>query len=111
MKLHHFVTASSSAGKLVYKILFTDGDEREVPLAQPSLFSICRRPWSHLKEELDEQLRLLGFHTQHGAVNQEEEEAPADHYTMYHAWASSSSYQDEGASSLYLGATSWPSWD
>jgi hypothetical protein len=31
---------------------------------------------------LDEQLRLLGFHTQQGAANQEEE-APANHYTMF----------------------------
>jgi hypothetical protein len=37
-------------------MLFTDGDEREVPLSQPSLFSLCRRPWSRSKEELDEQL-------------------------------------------------------
>jgi hypothetical protein len=43
------------------------------------LFSLCSKPWSRSKEELeelDEQLRLLGFHTQQGAVNQEE--APAD---------------------------------
>jgi hypothetical protein len=90
MKLYHFVTANSCAGKLVYRMLFTDGDEREVPLPQPSLFSFSRRPWSRSKEELDKQLRLLGFHTQHGAVNREEEEAPVDHYTMYHAGASSS---------------------
>jgi hypothetical protein len=32
MKLHHFVTANSCAGKLVYRMLFTDGEEREVPL-------------------------------------------------------------------------------
>jgi hypothetical protein len=32
MKVHHFVTANSCAGSLVYRILFTDGDEREVPL-------------------------------------------------------------------------------
>jgi hypothetical protein len=99
------------AGKLVYRMLFTDGEEREVPLPQPSLFSICRRPWSRSKEELDEQLRLLGFHTQQGAVNQQED-APADLYTMYHAGASSSLYQDEGSSSSYFeGVTSWPSWD
>jgi hypothetical protein len=61
MKLHHFVTANSCAGKLVYNMVFTDGDEREVPLPQPSLFSVCRGPWSRSKEELDEQLRLLGF--------------------------------------------------
>jgi hypothetical protein len=63
MKLHHFVTANSCVGKLVYRMLFTDREEREVPLPQPSLFSVCRRPWSCSKEELDEQLRLLGFHT------------------------------------------------
>jgi hypothetical protein len=61
---------------------------------------------------LDEQLGLLGFHVQHGVVDQEEEEASADHYTAYHTEASSSSYQDEGASSSYFrDATSWPSWD
>jgi hypothetical protein len=40
MNLHHFVTANSCAGKLVYRMLFTDRDEREDPLPQPSLFSI-----------------------------------------------------------------------
>jgi hypothetical protein len=64
MKVHHFVTANSCAGSLVYRMIFTDGDEREVPLPQPSLFSICRTPCSCSKEELDEQLRLLGFHRQ-----------------------------------------------
>jgi hypothetical protein len=44
MKLHYFVTANSCAGKLVYRMLFTDGEEREVPLPQPSLFSIDNRP-------------------------------------------------------------------
>jgi hypothetical protein len=110
MKLHHFVTANSCAGKLVYRMLFIDGDEREVPLSQPHLFSLCRKPWSRSKEELDEQLRLLGFHTQQGTMNQEEE-ALADNYAMYHAGASSNSYQDEGTSSSHFGgATSWPSW-
>jgi hypothetical protein len=66
MNVQHFVTANSCAGSLVYRILFTDGDEREVPLPQPSLFSICRGPWSRSKEELDEQLRLLSFHMQQG---------------------------------------------
>jgi hypothetical protein len=112
MKLHHFVTANLCAGKLVYRMLFTNGEEREVPLLQPSLFSIYRRTWSRSKEELDEQLRLIGFHVQQGIVDQEEDEAPADHYAMYHTGAPTSSYQDEGASSSYFGdATSWPSWD
>jgi hypothetical protein len=97
MKFHHFVTANSYVGKLVYRMLFIDGEEREVPL-----------PWSRSKVELDEQLGLLGFHVQHGAVDQEEEEAPAYHYTTYHTGAPSSSYQDEGASLSYFGdATSW----
>jgi hypothetical protein len=69
IKLHHFVTANSCAGKLVYRMLFSDGEEREIPLPQSSLFTIHRRPWSRSKEELDEQLRLLGFHVQHGAVD------------------------------------------
>jgi hypothetical protein len=64
MKVHHFVNTNSCAGSLVYRMLFTDGDEREVPLSQPSLFIICRGSWPLSKEELDGQLRLLGFHMQ-----------------------------------------------
>jgi hypothetical protein len=84
-------------------MLFTDGEEREVPLPQPSLFSIDNRPWSRTKEELDEQLRVLGFNVQHGVVDQEEEEEPAYHYTTYHTGAPSSSYQDEGLLRHILG--------
>jgi hypothetical protein len=109
MKYHQFVTANSCAGGLVYRMLFTDGDEREVPLPQSSLFSVHRKPWSRSKEELDEQLRLLGFHGQH-----QEEEAATDDYTTHYTGASSSSYHDEGASSSYYGGNtsyaSWPSW-
>jgi hypothetical protein len=83
MKIHHFVTANSCAGKLVYKMLFTNGEEREVPLPQPSLFSVCKGPWSCSKEELDKQLRLLGFHIQQGAEDQVEEEAPALHHVPH----------------------------
>jgi hypothetical protein len=111
MKVHHFVTANSCARSLVYRMLFTDGDEREVLLPQPSLFSICRGPWSRSKEEYDEQLRLLGFHMKQGLESQEEE-APSDYYTVHHTGAPSSSYQDEGTSLSYFGdATSWTSWD
>jgi hypothetical protein len=91
MKVHHFVTANSCARSLVYRMLFTDGDEREVPLPQPSLFSICRMPWSCSKNELDEQLWLLGFHRQQGSESQEGE-TPYDYYAMHHTGASSSSY-------------------
>ena len=106
MKTHHFVTADSSMEGLVYKMLFTDGDEREIPLPQSTLFSIYRRPWSCSKEEVDEQLRLLGFHRQH------QEDVPSYDYSAHYGGASSSSYQDEGTSSPYYGgAPSWPAWD
>ena len=65
MKTYHFATANSSTESLVYRMLFTDGDEREIPLPQPTLFSICTMPWLCSKEEVDEQLHLLGFHGQH----------------------------------------------
>ena len=32
MKTHHFVTATSDLNNLVYRMLFTDGDEREILL-------------------------------------------------------------------------------
>jgi hypothetical protein len=87
MKVHQFFTANSCAGGLVYRMLFIDGDEREVSLPQPSLFSIRGMSWSCSKEELDEQLRLLGFHGQH-----QEEEAATDDYVVHYTGASSSSY-------------------
>ena len=106
MKLHKFVTAESYAGNLVYKMLFIDDSERRVPLPQQDLLSIGRKPWSRSKEELDEQLRTLGFHGQHpGLFN--------DSYNMHYPGAPSSSYQDDGASSSHYGggATQWPTWD
>ena len=42
MKEHKFVTTRSHAGIIVYRMLFSDGDEKEVPLPQPALFSIHR---------------------------------------------------------------------
>ena len=32
MKTHHFVTTTSDLDSLVYRMLFTDGDEREILL-------------------------------------------------------------------------------
>src|SRR4051794_38753947 len=75
MKGHQFVTANSFIGGLVYRMVFADGEEREAPLPQPSLFSICRKPGLRSKEELDEQLNLSKFYGKH----QEEEEA-VDNY-------------------------------
>ena len=70
MKIHKFVTAESCAGNLVYRMIFIDDDERQVPLPQLGLLSVRRKQWSRSKEELDEQLRTLVFHGQHpGAIN------------------------------------------
>ena len=105
MKAHHFVTTGSTLESLVYRMLFTDGEEREIPLPQTTLFSISQGPLSRSKEEMDEKLCILGFqgHYQGDAPSYD----PSVHYTG----ESSSSYQDEGASSSYYGgAPSWSPW-
>ncbi|KAK1607800.1 hypothetical protein QYE76_031473 [Lolium multiflorum] len=71
MKGHQFVTTNSNLENIVYRMLFIDGDEREIPLPQADLFSVRRRPWSRSKEEVDEQLRILGFHQQHDSEDAE----------------------------------------
>lgn len=40
MKSHHFVTTDSTLDNMVYRMLFADGDEKEIPLPQPGLFNI-----------------------------------------------------------------------
>ncbi|KAK1692197.1 hypothetical protein QYE76_008894 [Lolium multiflorum] len=35
MKSHHFVTTDSTLDNMVYRMLFADGDEKEIPLPQP----------------------------------------------------------------------------
>ncbi|KAK1618948.1 hypothetical protein QYE76_024465 [Lolium multiflorum] len=106
MKSHQFVTADSSLDNIVYRMLFADGEEREVPLPQPDLFSIHREPWSRSKEEVDEQLNIQGFHQQHDSEDAE----PSYDYTVTYPGASSSTYPDP-SSSYYGGATSWAPWD
>ncbi|KAK1685252.1 hypothetical protein QYE76_046100 [Lolium multiflorum] len=71
MKSHQFVTADSSMDNIVYRMLFADGDEREVLLPQTDLFSVGRKPWSRSKEEVDEQLKIQGFHQQHDSEDAE----------------------------------------
>ncbi|KAK1645439.1 hypothetical protein QYE76_063244 [Lolium multiflorum] len=106
MKSHQFVTADSSLDNIIYRMLFADGEEREVPLPQPDLFSIHREPWSRSKEEVDEQLKIQGFHQQHDSEDAE----PSYDYTVTYPGASSSTYPDP-SSSYYGGATSWAPWD
>ena len=107
MKGHQFVTTNSNLENIVYRMLFIDGDEREIPLPQADLFSVRRRPWSRSKEEVDEQLRIRGFHQQHDSEDAE----PSDGYTVTYPGESSSMYQGQDPSSSYYGgATSWAPW-
>ncbi|KAK1620575.1 hypothetical protein QYE76_026092 [Lolium multiflorum] len=104
MKSHQFVTTDSSLDNMVYRMLFSDGDEREIPLPQQDLFSIDRKPWSRSKEEVDEQLKIQGFHQQHDS---EDAESSYDYIVTYPG-ASSSTYPEyDPSSSYYGGASSW----
>ena len=106
MKAHHFVNTSSTLEKLVYRMLFIDGEEREIPLPQKTLFSISQGPLSHSKVEMDDKLRSLNFHGHY------QEEAPSYDPVVHYIGESSSSYHDEGASSSYYGgASTWAPWD
>ncbi|KAK1614192.1 hypothetical protein QYE76_019709 [Lolium multiflorum] len=108
MKSHQFVTADSSMDNIVYRMLFADGDEREVLLPQIDLFSVHRQPWSRSKEEVDEQLKIQGFHQQHDSEDAE----PSYDYTVTYPVASSSTYPEPGRSSSYYGdTTSWGPWE
>ncbi|KAK1621054.1 hypothetical protein QYE76_026571 [Lolium multiflorum] len=108
MKSHHFVTADSTLDNMVYRMLFSDGDEKEIPLPQPGLFSIDRQSWSCTKEEVDEHMKIQDFHQQHDS-----EDAEASHdYTVTYPGASSSTYPEYDPSSSYYGdITSWDRWD
>ncbi|KAK1694324.1 hypothetical protein QYE76_011021 [Lolium multiflorum] len=108
MKSHQFVTADSSMDNIVYRMLFADGDEREVLLPQTDLFSVGRKPWSRSKEEVDEKLKIQGFHQQHDSEDAE----PSYDYTVTYPVASSSTYLEPGRSSSYYGdTTSWGPWE
>ncbi|KAK1651765.1 hypothetical protein QYE76_069570 [Lolium multiflorum] len=108
MKSHQFVTTDSSSDNIVYRMLFADGEEREVPLPQPDLFSVDRKPWSRSKEEMDEKMKIQGFHQQHDS----EEAEPSYEYAITYPGASSSTYPEYDPSSSYYGdATSWAPWD
>ncbi|KAK1619662.1 hypothetical protein QYE76_025179 [Lolium multiflorum] len=108
MKNHQFVTADSSLDDIVYRMLFSDGEEREVPLPQPDLFSVDRKPWSRSKEEMDEKMKIEGFHQQHDSEDAE----PSYDYTVTYPGASSSTYPEyDPSSSYYGGPTSWAPWD
>ncbi|KAK1663088.1 hypothetical protein QYE76_051247 [Lolium multiflorum] len=108
MKSHHFVTTDSTVDNMVYRMLFADGDEKEIPLPQPGLFNIDRQSWSLTKEEVDEHMKIQDFHQQHDSEDAE----PSYDYTVTYPDASSSTYPEPGRSSSYYGdTTSWGPWE
>ncbi|KAK1614272.1 hypothetical protein QYE76_019789 [Lolium multiflorum] len=78
MKSHHFVTTDSTVDNMVYRMLFADGDEKEIPLPQPGLFNIDRQSWSRTNEEVEEHMKIQDFHQQHDSEDAE----PSYDYTV-----------------------------
>ncbi|KAK1665348.1 hypothetical protein QYE76_053507 [Lolium multiflorum] len=100
--LDDFLTLVRKAGLTAYM-----EDERKL-LPQTDLFSVGRKPWSRSKEEVDEQLKIQGFHQQHDSEDAE----PSYDYTVTYPVASSSTYLEPGRSSSYYGdTTSWGPWE
>ncbi|KAK1665437.1 hypothetical protein QYE76_053596 [Lolium multiflorum] len=108
MKSHHFVTTDSTINNMVYRMLFADGNEKEIPLPQPGLFNIDRQSWSLTKEAVEEHMKIQEFHQQHDSENAE----PSYDYTVTYPDVSSSTYLEPGRSSSYYGdITSWGPWE
>ncbi|KAK1678621.1 hypothetical protein QYE76_039469 [Lolium multiflorum] len=108
MKSHHFVTTDSTIDNMVYRMLFADGNEKEIPLPQPGLFNIDRQSWSLTKEAVEEHMKIQEFHQQHDSENAE----PSYDYTVTYPDISSSTYLEPGRSSSYYGdTTSWGPWE
>ncbi|KAK1667124.1 hypothetical protein QYE76_055283 [Lolium multiflorum] len=107
MKSHHFVTTNSTIDNIVYKMLFADGNEKEIPLPQQGLFNIDRQSWSLTKEVVEEHMKIQEFHQQHDPENE-----PSYDYTVTYPDVSSSTYMEPGrSSSYYEDTTSWGPWE
>ncbi|KAK1661782.1 hypothetical protein QYE76_049941 [Lolium multiflorum] len=108
MKSHRFVTTDSTIDNMVYRMLFADGNEKEIPLPQPGLFNIDRKSWSLTKEAVEEHMKIQEFHQQHDSENAE----PSYDYTVTYPDVSSSTYMEPGrSSSYYEDTTSWGPWE
>ncbi|KAK1683362.1 hypothetical protein QYE76_044210 [Lolium multiflorum] len=108
MKSHHFVTTNSTIDNMVYRMLFADGNEKEIPLPQQGLFNIDRQSWSLTKEVVEEHMKIQEFHQQHDSENAE----PSYDYTVTYPDVSSSTYMEPGrSSSYYEDTTSWGPWE
>ncbi|KAK1613426.1 hypothetical protein QYE76_037099 [Lolium multiflorum] len=108
MKSHRFVTTDSTIDNMVYRMLFADGNEKEIPLPQQGLFNIDRQSWSLTKEVVEEHMKIQEFHQQHDSENAE----PSYDYTVTYPDVSSSTYMEPGrSSSYYEDTTSWGPWE
>ncbi|KAK1666479.1 hypothetical protein QYE76_054638 [Lolium multiflorum] len=110
MELEEFCRALDIApvDNMVYRMLFADGNEKEIPLPQPGLFNIDRQSWSLTKEEVEEHMKIQEFHQQHDSENAE----PSYDCTVTYPDVSSSTYLEPGRSSSYYGdTTSWGPWE
>ncbi|KAK1601767.1 hypothetical protein QYE76_016941 [Lolium multiflorum] len=110
MKLEEFCFALGIApvDNIVYKMLFADGNEKEIPLPQQGLFNIDRQSWSLTKEVVEEHMKIQEFHQQHDSENAE----PSYDYTVTYPDVSSSTYMEPGrSSSYYEDTTSWGPWE
>ncbi|KAK1661977.1 hypothetical protein QYE76_050136 [Lolium multiflorum] len=108
IKYFAYYIATSILDNMVYRMLFADGDEKEIPLPQPGLFNIDRQSWSRTKEEVDEHMKIQDFHQQHDSEDAE----PSYDYTVTYPDASSSTYPEPGRSSSDYGdTTSWGPWE
>ncbi|KAK1694488.1 hypothetical protein QYE76_011185 [Lolium multiflorum] len=108
MKSHHFVTTNSTIDNIIYKMLFADGNEKEIPLPQQGLFNVDRQSWSLTKEVVEEHMKIQEFHQQHDSENAE----PSYDCTVTYPDVSSSTYMEPGrSSSYYEDTTSWGPWE
>ena len=105
MIAHKFVTSGSTLNNLVYRTVFTNEAELEVPLLQPSLFSIHRKPLSYSREDLSAQMVVHPHHADSAASPLGAPDAP------YYVSASYYPNQGGSSSSTAYDASEWGRWE
>ncbi|KAK1632789.1 hypothetical protein QYE76_007104 [Lolium multiflorum] len=85
MKSHRFVTTDSTIDNMVYRMLFADGNEKEISLPQPGLFNIDRQSWSLTKEAVEEHMKIQEFHQQHDSETSYDYVSPPT-FPPAHTW-------------------------
>ena len=105
MIAHKFVTSGSTLNNLVYRTVFTNEAKLEVPLPQPSLFSIHSGTLSYSREDLSAQMVVPPHPAQPAASPPAASDAP------YYGGASY--YPDQGgsSSSAAYDASEWRPWE